>query len=362
MVFMDKLQRAAEMIYAQVQIPVCILNAGGEVLHEVPAGCRSGISEDDACVFAASGHEQSTVGEWTYFMQQNRDGLILALRAHGEKCAMAGRMASFYLSELQQMHNSGLRKEGLIRNIILGKAAPEEIDSAAAELGMTLLSQRCVFLIEEENDGDFINASLDVLHNLFPDRSKDFAFAVNAQSIVLVRDFSDSENPEEEVHACAELTEAMLSSELAIKVLVAAGSVVNDLTELFRSRQEAGTALEVGRIFYSEKKVIEYASLGIGRLFYQLDEDLCRIFLKDSLQGFQPSDMDEETLNTVLTFFDNNLNVSETARQLYVHRNTLVYRLDKLQKQTGLDLRCFDDAVTFKLALLVAKNMHHFHE
>ena len=142
-------------------------------------------------------------------------------------------------------------------------------------------------------------------------------------------------------------------------VLIAYGTVVNDIKEVSKSYKEAKLALDVGKIFFSEKNVIAYSALGIGRLIYQLPIPLCKMFIREIFEGKSPDDFDEETLTTINKFFENNLNVSETSRQLYIHRNTLVYRLDKLQKSTGLDLRVFEDAITFKIALMVVKYMKY---
>ena len=128
---------------------------------------------------------------------------------------------------------------------------------------------------------------------------------------------------------------------------------------VFAEEQEANMALDVGKIFYSDKNVVAYNRLGIGRLIYQLPLPLCQMFIREIFDGKSPDDLDDETLSTINKFFDNSLNVSETSRQLYIHRNTLVYRLDKLQKTTGLDLRVFDDAITFKIALMVVKYMKY---
>jgi carbohydrate diacid regulator len=151
----------------------------------------------------------------------------------------------------------------------------------------------------------------------------------------------------------------MLNTEAMTRAHVAYGTIVNELKEVSRSYKEAKMALEVGKIFYSDKKVIAYSNLGIGRLIYQLPLPLCRMFIKEIFEGKNPDDFDEETLTTINKFFENSLNVSETSRQLYIHRNTLVYRLDKLQKTTGLDLRVFEDAITFKIALMVVKYMKY---
>ena len=151
----------------------------------------------------------------------------------------------------------------------------------------------------------------------------------------------------------------LLTEEGEEGVLIAYGTIVNDIKEVSKSYKEAKLALDVGKIFFSERNVIAYSALGIGRLIYQLPIPLCKMFIREIFEGKSPDDFDEETLTTINKFFENNLNVSETSRQLYIHRNTLVYRLDKLQKSTGLDLRVFEDAITFKIALMVVKYMNY---
>ena len=151
----------------------------------------------------------------------------------------------------------------------------------------------------------------------------------------------------------------MLNTEAMSKVHIALGTIVNEIKDVSRSYKEAKMALDVGKIFYSSKNVVAFSSLGIGRLIYQLPLPLCRMFIKEIFDGKNPDEFDEETLTTINKFFENSLNVSETSRQLYIHRNTLVYRLDKLQKSTGLDLRVFEDAITFKIALMVVEYMKY---
>jgi carbohydrate diacid regulator len=143
---------------------------------------------------------------------------------------------------------------------------------------------------------------------------------------------------------------------------VSYGTIVNEIREVSRSYKEAKMALDVGKIFFDERNVIAYSELGIGRLIYQLPIPLCKMFIKEIFDGKSPDDFDEETIMTINKFFENSLNVSETSRQLYIHRNTLVYRLDKLQKTTGLDLRVFEDAITFKIALMVVKYMKYMED
>ena len=149
------------------------------------------------------------------------------------------------------------------------------------------------------------------------------------------------------------------SDKAGISVRIAYGTIVTEIKEVSRSYKEATMALDVGKIFFKEKDVIAYSVLGIGRLIYQLPIPLCKMFIKEIFENKTPDQFDEETLTTINKFFENSLNVSETSRQLYIHRNTLVYRLDKLNNMTGLDLREFEDAITFKIALMVVKYMKH---
>ncbi len=166
----------------------------------------------------------------------------------------------------------------------------------------------------------------------------------------------------EDLNKTAKIILDMLNTEAMTKVYVAYGTIVNEIKDVSRSYKEAKMALDVGKIFYSGKNVMAYNNLGIGRLIYQLPMPLCKMFIKEIFDGKSPDDFDEETLTTINKFFENNLNVSETSRQLYIHRNTLVYRLDKLHKNTNLDLRVFEDAITFKIALMVVKYMKYMEQ
>ena len=197
---------------------------------------------------------------------------------------------------------------------------------------------------------------VEIVRGLFPAKTKDFVTAVDEHSIILVKEVREKESSDE-IDRIAKVIEETLNNETKSKVYIASGTVVGDLKDVSRSYKEAKMALEVGKIFETGKYIVNYEKLGIGRLIYQLPLPLCRMFIKEVLHGLTMDDFDDETLATVNKFFENNLNVSETSRQLYIHRNTLVYRLDKLQKMTGLDLRNFDDAIIFKITLMVSKYM-----
>ncbi|MBP3718484.1 MAG: helix-turn-helix domain-containing protein, partial [Eubacterium sp.] len=196
------------------------------------------------------------------------------------------------------------------------------------------------------------------VRNIFSVKTRDFITAVDEKNIILVKEVKSTDTYDD-LNKTANIIVDMLSTEAMISVHVAFGTIVNEIKEVSRSYKEAKMALDVGKIFYSDKNIIAYSNLGIGRLIYQLPIPLCRMFIKEIFDGKSPDEFDEETLTTINKFFENSLNVSETSRQLYIHRNTLVYRLDKIEKSTGLDLRVFEDAITFKIALMVVKYMKY---
>ena len=199
---------------------------------------------------------------------------------------------------------------------------------------------------------------MEIVKGLFSSHTKDFITAVDEQSIILVQELREQDDYEE-VGQTAKMLRDMLNTEAMSSVRIAYGTIVNEIRQVSRSYKEAKMALDVGKIFYMEKSIIAYNTLGIGRLIYQLPVPLCQMFMKEVFTETMPDSFDEETLTTISKFFENNLNVSETARQLYIHRNTLVYRLEKLQKSTGLDIRKFDDALTFKIAMMVVSYMKY---
>ena len=191
---------------------------------------------------------------------------------------------------------------------------------------------------------------------LFGGKSNDFITAVDEKSIIIVKELKDTDTFED-MNQTARMLVDMLNAEAMSQVRVSYGNPVNEIKSVSRSYKEAKMALEVGKIFYADKNVVPYNNLGIGRLIYQLPIPLCEMFMTEVFGENLPDTFDEETLTTINKFFENNLNVSETSRQLYVHRNTLVYRLEKLEKSTGLDIRKFDDALTFKIAMMVVSYM-----
>ncbi|MCI8744378.1 MAG: PucR family transcriptional regulator, partial [Lachnospiraceae bacterium] len=231
-----------------------------------------------------------------------------------------------------------------------------DIYNRAKKLHIQAEVRRAVYVIETGKEKD--SASLESLRALFGTKSKDFITAVDEKNIIVVKELGENEGYPE-MYKTARVIKDLLTNEGEDQVHIAYGTIVGEIKEVSRSYKEARMALDVGKIFFEERDIVAYSTLGIGRLIYQLPIPLCKMFIREIFDGKSPDDFDEETLTTINKFFENSLNVSETSRQLYIHRNTLVYRLDKLQKSTGLDLRVFEDAITFKIALMVVKYMKY---
>ena len=269
---------------------------------------------------------------------------------------MVGRMASFQIQSLLVAYKERSDKDNFIKNLLLDNLLLVDIYNRAKKLHIDTEVKRCVYIIETKTEKD--TNALETVRNMFSSSANDFVTAVDEKNIILVKEVKNSETYVE-LEQAANVIVDMLNTEAMSSVHVAYGTIVNEIKEVSRSYKEAKMALDVGKIFYSDKNIIAYNNLGIGRLIYQLPIPLCRMFIKEIFDGKSPDDFDEETITTINKFFENNLNVSETSRQLYIHRNTLVYRLDKIQKATNLDLRVFDDAITFKIALMVVKYMKY---
>ena len=229
---------------------------------------------------------------------------------------------------------------------------PGDIYIRAKELHFATEAPRVVFLVRQLGHGEV--AAVDILSGLFPDRSQDFVVSINETDVAVVKQVTAGATPEV-TEKIAQTMEDTLKNELYVKTVIGIGTVTEHLRELADSYKEAQTAIDVGKVFDTEKSITSYENLGIGRLIYQLPTTLCDIFLSEVFKKSSIDALDQETLFTINKFFENNLNVSETSRKLFVHRNTLVYRLEKIKKITGLDLRLFDHAIVFKVALMVRK-------
>ena len=261
-------------------------------------------------------------------------------------------MAYIALSDAKDYYEEKHDRGTFVKNIIMDNILPGDIYIRAKELHFSTDAPRAVFLIHQVGHNDV--AAVDVLAGLFPDKMQDFVLSVNESDVAIVKQITPT-TTSDDLEKIAVSVENTLKTELRIKTVIGIGTVAEHLRELADSYKEAQTAIEVGKVFDTEKSIMHYENLGIGRLIYQLPTTLCEIFLCEVFKKNSIDSLDQETLFTINKFFENNLNVSETSRKLFVHRNTLVYRLEKIKKLTGLDLRQFDHAIVFKVALMVRK-------
>ena len=261
-------------------------------------------------------------------------------------------MAYIALNDAKTFYEEKHDRGTFVKNIIMDNILPGDIYIRAKELHFATDAPRAVFLIRQMGHSDV--ATVEVLSSMCPDKLQDFVLSINENDIAVVKQISGT-STSEDLEKIAAAMEDTLKNELRIKTVIGIGTIADHLRELADSYKEAQTAIDVGKVFDTEKSIMHYENLGIGRLIYQLPTTLCEIFLSEVFKKNSIDSLDQETLFTINKFFENNLNVSETSRKLFVHRNTLVYRLEKIKKLTGLDLRQFDHAIVFKVALMVRK-------
>ncbi len=273
-----------------------------------------------------------------------------------EDLYLIGKMAVFQIENLLIAYKEKFDKDNFIKNLLLDNLLLVDIYNRAKKLHIDINAKRAVFILEVNQSKDY--NLLESIKGMLQGKNSDFITAVDEKDVIIVKELQETDGYEELTHT-AETILSMVEKDTSGGPHIAYGTIVGELKDVSRSYKEARMALDVGKIFFNDRDVIAYSSLGIGRLIYQLPIPLCKMFIKEIFGDNSPDDFDEETLVTINKFFENSLNVSETSRQLYIHRNTLVYRLDKLQKSTGLDLRVFEDAITFKIALMVVRYMQY---
>lgn len=308
--------------------------------------------------FAESPADSQVMGNHHFMKILDEEEALFILDAKGssEDTYMIGKIAVSQLQNLIIAYKERYDRNNFFQNLLLDNMLLVDIYNRAKKLHIEATAPRAVFLIETESEKD--STASELLNGMFSPQTGDYITAVDESNVILIKAL-ESEDDHTRLEQIANTIVDMMNMEAMLNVRVAYGTIVSELKEVSKSYKEAKMALDVGKIFYAEKKVTAYNRLGIGRLIYQLPINLCRIFIDEIFGSNIPEELDDETLTTINKFFENNLNVSETSRQLFVHRNTLVYRIEKLEKSTGLDIRTFDDALTFKIALMVVNYMKY---
>lgn len=356
MISNQTLQNTIDGLHQITKIDFAVVDSEGGVLASTIM--NPGQYRESAVTFALSEAESQVVSGCQFFKvydEQQLEFIVLAKGNDEEEALLVGKIATFQIQELMVAYKERFDKDNFIKNLLLDNLLLVDIYNRSKKLHVDINARRVVMIVEtgEHKDGD----AIDRVRSLFSGRTKDFVTAVDEHNIIVVKELLDQETYEDIRKTAAVIIDALKDRDDRIRVSY--GTIVGEIKEVSRSYKEAGMALDVGKIFFADKRIIAYSALGISRLIYQLPIPLCKMFIKEIFDGKDLDDFDEETLSTINKFFENSLNVSETSRQLYIHRNTLVYRLDKLQKSTGLDLRVFEDAITFKIALMVVKYMKY---
>jgi transcriptional regulator, cdaR len=350
------LQSTIDSLKGIARLDIAIADIDGKVLATTFLEDKD--LSDMVVSFAASQADSQAAGGYQFFKIFDEHQLEFVLIAHGDTddVYMVGKLAVLQIQTLLVAYREKFDKDNFVKNLLLDNLLLVDIYNRAKKLHIEVGVRRVVFLVESHENMD--GTVQEALKEFFSAEGNDFVTAVDEKNIIVVKELAPDDGYEQ-VQKIAESMLDMLSSEVMLSTRVSYGTIVNEIKEVSRSYKEAKMALEVGKIFFVERHIVAYNALGIGRLIYQLPIPLCKMFIKEIFADVSPDDFDEETLETISKFFENNLNVSETSRQLFIHRNTLVYRLDKLDRATGLDLRVFDDAITFQIALMVVKYMKY---
>lgn len=351
------IQTSIEELHSITRIDLCVADLDANIVAStIP---EEEVQQDAIRYFVESAADSQVVQGHHFFkiLDEGSPAYVLVSRGNGEDAYMVGKIAVSQIQNLMIAYKERYDKNNFIQNLLLDNLLLVDIYNRAKKLHIDIEAKRVVYLIETRQEKD-TNAR-ELVKTMFGSDAKDFITAVDEKTIILVKALEEDEDYAE-VEQMARTLLDMLNSEAMSRVRVSYGTIIREIRSISKSYKEAKMALDVGKIFYENKNVIAYNTLGIGRLIYQLPLPLCEMFMQEVFGGQQlPESLDEETLNTINKFFENSLNVSETSRQLYIHRNTLVYRLEKLQKSTGLDVRVFEDALTFRIALMVSNYMKY---
>lgn len=356
MVSSQVLQKTIDELRAITRIDLCVFGTEGQLLATTFADNSESIMGVQA--FVESPADSQVIQGYHFFKVYDDRAVEFVLVSSGisEDAYMIGKIAVSQIQNLIIAYRERLDKNNFIQNLILDNLLLVDIYNRAKKLHIDTSVPRVVYIVETKNEKD--NSALEIVKSIFSSYQKDFICAIDEKYIIVVKEIKESDGMTE-LEATAKMLVDMVNAEAMTQVRVSFGTMIREIKDVSKSYKEAKMALDVGKIFYADKSVVPYSNLGIGRLIYQLPVPLCQMFMKEVFGDDMPDTFDEETLITINKFFENNLNVSETSRQLYVHRNTLVYRLEKLQKTTGLDIRIFDDALTFKIAMMVVSYMKY---
>lgn len=341
-----------ERLHAITKTELSVQNKNGELMAATPG--MNPPDRETAAAFARSQADSQTMGNRCLLKVFEEEKLRYVLTAMGEQenTLLIGRIAADQLEQLLLAYRERYDRNSYFQSLLLGHLGETEMYQRARKLRIEPSAERAVLLFELHPEQGKLAA--DLLGSLYSAQNGDYLTQIEDNTIVLIKSLSGPDL-EEELTETARTAVDMLNMEAMIKVRAACGTVARDLKELPDSCRQAHMALDVGKLFYEDRRILSCGKLGVGRLIYELPPELCRSFLREVFGSEEPLAFDDETLTTIYTFLDNNLNVSETARKLFLHRNTLVYRIEKIEKSTGLDVRRFEDALLLRVSLMISK-------
>lgn len=350
MVASSVLRNCIEELYSITKVNLCLYDTTGNII--VTTTETGTLSQDAVLVFVTSPADSQVISSNHLFKIYDEDELMYILLAtgSGDDVYTVGRIAGSQLRMLLSAYKEKFDRNNFFQNLIMDNMLLVDMYNRAKKLHIEVSVPRLVYIIEAEGDAD--TTVIQLLKGMFSTEGGDYVTEIDEQNIILVKSV-DSDYTQVDLDMVAQSIVDTISAEAMVNVRVGFGSVVQELKDVSKSYKEAMMAVDVGKIFYEERMVNSYSSLGIGRLIYQLPANLCQMFIDEIFKDADPATFDEEIVSTVYKFFENSLNVSETSRQLFIHRNTLVYRVEKLKQITGLDVRIFDDALTFMIAMMV---------
>ena len=302
--------------------------------------------------FAGSANDMQSVNDCHFFkvLEDGEAVYTLISTGEGQLAFTMGKVAASQLNQLIVAYRERYDKNSFFQNLILDNMLLVDIHNKAQKLHIENEKKRMVYVIETKYDKEGVAPEL--LRSFYVEQGGNYITTIDEKNLILIKDMPENAKADDYKEVADTIID-MFGAEAMIRVRVSYGQPVRELKDVSKCYKEAQMAMDVGEIFYNQNVVLSYSNLGIGRLIYQLPVNLCKIFVNEVFGDFRPEDIDEETLTTVNMLFENNMNVSETAKQLYIHRNTLVYRMEKLQKAIGLDMRVFEDALTFRIAMMV---------
>lgn len=356
MISAQVITNSIEELRAITRVDLCVYDTEAKVVASTfdTQGIEASLIKD----FVNSPADSQVIGVYHLLkvLDEGEIAYVLVAKGNGDDTYVIGKIAVSQISQLIVAYKERFDRNSFFQSLLLDNLLLVDVYNRAKKLHIAATVPRVVLVVETAAEKD--SMASEMLAGMFSPQSGDYITAVDESNVIVIKSLEEGEGYAE-IDRIASTIVDMMNTEAMMNARVAYGTIVHELKDVSKSYKEATMALDVGKIFYVEKRVIAYGRLGIGRLIYQLPVNLCKIFIEEIFGEDGPMEFDEETLSTVNKFFENNLNVSETSRQLFVHRNTLVYRLEKLEKSTGLDVRTFDEALTFKIAMMVVNYMKY---